>query len=131
MQLRHIPTGVVVKSQATRSRDQNRKHAREILAQRLDELQNGDHSRTALVADIKRKRASSADKKKRRKYKLLDEVKSAASSSDADAGVVEQAPAETRSEVQAQLQADDVSEQPKCEPGQLGSTVNPEVNTKR
>ncbi|KAM5380623.1 hypothetical protein ACJA88_004952 [Fusarium oxysporum] len=76
--LKHIPTGIVVKSQATRSRDQNRKHARELLAQRVDELRNGDQSRSAIVGQVKQKRAASASKKSRRKYKKLEEEKAAA-----------------------------------------------------
>ncbi|EXA50682.1 hypothetical protein NW761_000492 [Fusarium oxysporum] len=75
VQLKHIPTGIVVKSQATRSRDQNRKHARELLAQRVDELRNGDQSRSAIVGQVKQKRAASASKKSRRKYKKLEEEK--------------------------------------------------------
>ncbi|KFH40255.1 putative peptide chain release factor-like protein-like protein [Hapsidospora chrysogenum ATCC 11550] len=71
VQLRHKPTGIVVKSQATRSRDQNRKEAREILARKVDELLNGEQSRSAMVGRIKQKRAASADKKKRRKYRKL------------------------------------------------------------
>lgn len=71
VQLRHKPTGIVVKSQATRSRDQNRKEAREILARKVDELLNGEQSRSAIVGRIKQKRAASADKKKRRKYRKL------------------------------------------------------------
>ncbi|KAF4338563.1 polypeptide chain release factor [Fusarium beomiforme] len=78
VQLKHIPTGIVVKSQATRSRDQNRKHARELLAQRVDELRNGDQSRSAIVGQVKKKRAASASKKSRRKYKKLEEEKAAA-----------------------------------------------------
>ncbi|KAF5577544.1 polypeptide chain release factor [Fusarium pseudoanthophilum] len=75
VQLKHIPTGIVVKSQATRSRDQNRKHARELLAQRVDELRNGDQSRSAIVGKVKQKKAASASKKSRRKYKKLEEDK--------------------------------------------------------
>ncbi|KAF4449091.1 hypothetical protein F53441_7580 [Fusarium austroafricanum] len=78
VQLKHIPTGIVVKSQATRSRDQNRKHARELLAQRVDELRNGDRSRSAIAGQVKQKRAASASKKSRRKYKKLEEEKAAA-----------------------------------------------------
>ncbi len=78
MQLKHIPTGIVVKSQATRSRAQNRKHAREILAQRLDDLQNGEQSRAGIVGAVRKKRADSAAKKSRRKYKKLEEEKTAA-----------------------------------------------------
>jgi len=69
VQLTHIPTGIVVKSQATRSQSQNRKIAREILAAKLDELRNGDQSRTAIVADVKRKKAANAAKKARRKHR--------------------------------------------------------------
>ncbi|KAM5342520.1 hypothetical protein ACJ41O_013486 [Fusarium nematophilum] len=75
VQLKHVPTGIVVKSQATRSRDQNRKHARELLAQRIDELRNGDQSRSAIVGQVKKKKAASAAKKSRRKYKKLEEEK--------------------------------------------------------
>ncbi|KAL9471425.1 hypothetical protein ACSS6W_009366 [Trichoderma asperelloides] len=71
--LKHIPTGIVVKSQATRSRSQNRKLAREILAQKVDEFINGDQSRSAIVGAIKKKKADSAAKKSRRKYRRLEE----------------------------------------------------------
>ncbi|KAJ2970400.1 hypothetical protein NQ176_g8205 [Zarea fungicola] len=75
VQLKHIPTGIVVKSQATRSRAQNRKHAREVLAQKLDDLHNGDESRSNIVGKVMKKRADSARKKSRRKYKKLEEEK--------------------------------------------------------
>ncbi|KAK5993368.1 putative peptide chain release factor-like protein [Cladobotryum mycophilum] len=78
VQLKHIPTGIVVKSQATRSRSQNRKHAREILAQKVDDFLNKDQSRSAIVGDIKKKKADSAAKKSKRKYKKLEEEKKAA-----------------------------------------------------
>jgi protein subunit release factor B len=73
VQLRHTPTGIVVKCQSTRSRDQNRKIAREILAQKIDEFRNGDQARSAIVGRIKQKKSASADKKKRRKYRKLEE----------------------------------------------------------
>ncbi|PTB67979.1 hypothetical protein BBK36DRAFT_1194484 [Trichoderma citrinoviride] len=85
VQLKHIPTGIVVKSQATRSRSQNRKLAREILAQRIDELTNGDQSRSAIVGSVKKKRADSAAKKSRRKYRLLEEERAAAAAAGAEA----------------------------------------------
>ncbi|KJZ74188.1 hypothetical protein HIM_06419 [Hirsutella minnesotensis 3608] len=78
VQLKHIPTGIVVKSQATRSRSQNRNHARRLLAQRLDELLHGHQSRSAVVGQVKKKQADSAAKKSRRKYKRLAEEKAAA-----------------------------------------------------
>lgn len=79
VQLKHLPTGIVVKSQATRSRSQNRKEARDILARKIDDLLNGDQSRSAIVGEVKRKKAVSSSKKSRRKYKKLEEEKAAAS----------------------------------------------------
>jgi hypothetical protein len=43
------------------------------LAERLDELRNGDQSRLAIVGEAKRKKAASAAKKSRRKYRKLQE----------------------------------------------------------
>ena len=75
VQLKHLPTGIVIKHQGTRSRDQNRKVARRLLSERLEELEKGDQSRTALKAERKRVKKASGDKKKKRKYKKLDEEK--------------------------------------------------------
>lgn len=75
VQLKHIPTGVVVKSQETRSRTQNRKIARRLLAERIEELELGEDSRTAFKAREKSRKKASADKKKRRKYRTLAETK--------------------------------------------------------
>ncbi|KAG6041070.1 hypothetical protein E4U41_006093 [Claviceps citrina] len=79
VQLKHIPTGIVVKSQATRSRSQNRKAARELLAQKIDNLLNGEQSRSSIVGEVKRKKAASALKKSRRKYRQLEQDKAVAS----------------------------------------------------
>lgn len=68
VQLKHLPTGVVVKSQATRSRSQNRKIARRILAEKLEDADKGSESRNALKGEIKRKKKASKMKKARRKY---------------------------------------------------------------
>ncbi|KAH7318548.1 RF-1 domain-containing protein [Stachybotrys elegans] len=89
VQLKHIPTGIVVKSQATRSRSQNRKYAREILAQRLDDFYNGDQSRYARVGEIKKKKAASAAKKSRRKYRKLEEENPASEDAVSDEVVEE------------------------------------------
>ncbi|GAB0135625.1 hypothetical protein EsDP_00003956 [Epichloe bromicola] len=78
VQLKHLPTGIVVKSQATRSRSQNRKQARELLAQKVDNLLHGEHSRSSIVGEVKRKKAASASKKSRRKYRQLEEDGAAA-----------------------------------------------------
>lgn len=74
-QLTHIPTGIVVKCQATRSRSQNYTIARRLLAEKVELLCKGDESRTVKVAERKSKKKRSADKKKRRKYRQLAEQK--------------------------------------------------------
>lgn len=75
VQLKHLPTGIVVKYQDTRSRSLNRKRARQILGDRLEELELGEEARTRVKAREKSKKKSSADKKKRRKYRALAEGK--------------------------------------------------------
>lgn len=73
VQLTHKETGIVITCQATRSREQNRKRARELLAEKLDVLQNGILSRKGIVNAAKQKRAQRNDRKKRKKYRLLEE----------------------------------------------------------
>ncbi|KAI9677658.1 MAG: hypothetical protein M1817_006613 [Caeruleum heppii] len=75
VQLKHLPTGIVVKSQATRSRDQNRKIARTNLAEKLEAMTLGSESRVAVKAEVKRKKKASGDKKRKRKYRRLEEEK--------------------------------------------------------
>jgi protein subunit release factor B len=82
VQLKHLPTGLVVKVQGTRSREQNRKDARRLLAERLEEQEKGDESRTAIKVERKRVKKASADKKTRRKYKKLAEEKAAQDEGD-------------------------------------------------
>ena len=72
VQLKHIPTGIVVKYQDTRSRAQNRKTARKLLQDRLEELELGDDARTRVKAREKSKKKASSDKKKKRKYRALE-----------------------------------------------------------
>ncbi|EGP90127.1 unnamed protein product [Zymoseptoria tritici ST99CH_1A5] len=72
VQLKHLPTGIVVKCQETRSRAQNRKLARRILGDRLEEMEKGPQSRTALKAERDRKKKASASKKSKRKYRELE-----------------------------------------------------------
>ncbi|KAI0874193.1 RF-1 domain-containing protein [Hypoxylon argillaceum] len=78
VQLKHIPTGLVVKCQATRSRSQNRTIARRLLADKLDDMALGDQSRSSIVGEFKRKKKASSAKKSRRKYRKLDEENGAA-----------------------------------------------------
>ena len=62
----------MVKSQATRSRTQNRKIARIILGEKLEEMEKGEGSRVAIKAEIKRKKKASSSKKSKRKYRRLE-----------------------------------------------------------
>ncbi|KAI0427436.1 RF-1 domain-containing protein [Xylaria sp. FL1042] len=77
VQLKHIPTGLVVKCQETRSRSQNRTIARQLLANKLDDIARGDESRSSIVGEFKRKKKASSAKKSRRKYRKLNEEKGA------------------------------------------------------
>ncbi|KAF1997185.1 hypothetical protein P154DRAFT_524995 [Amniculicola lignicola CBS 123094] len=72
VQLKHLPTGIVVKCQETRSRQQNRKIARRLLGDRLEELELGEESRTAVKGREKSKKKKSAEKKRKRKYRALE-----------------------------------------------------------
>jgi len=75
VQLKHLPTGIVLKVQATRSRTQNRKIARDMLALRVEELEKGSKSRVAIVGEVKKRRKASAVKKSKKKYRLLEGAK--------------------------------------------------------
>ncbi|KAI0201095.1 RF-1 domain-containing protein [Astrocystis sublimbata] len=82
VQLKHTPTGLVVKCQETRSRSQNRKIARQLLADKLDDMARGHESRSSVVRDFKRKKRASSAKKSRRKYRKLDEAKGLGATAD-------------------------------------------------
>ncbi|KAI9853434.1 MAG: hypothetical protein M1824_001265 [Vezdaea acicularis] len=75
VQLKHLPTGIVIKSQATRSRTQNRKIARRLLAEKIEEMEKGEGSRVAVKREREGKRKASAGKKARRKYRALESAK--------------------------------------------------------
>jgi len=77
VQLKHLPTGLVIKCQETRSRSQNRKIARRILAERIEVLVMGDDSRAALKAEREKKKKASKNKKARRKYRNLENANEA------------------------------------------------------
>ncbi|KAK9239677.1 RF-1 domain-containing protein [Lipomyces kononenkoae] len=67
VQLRHIPTGLVVSSQATRSREQNRKLARRELAEELEFLQDPENSRRGQkIKQLQKKKAQQRKKAIRR-----------------------------------------------------------------
>ncbi|TKX19533.1 RF-1 domain-containing protein 2 [Elsinoe australis] len=75
VQLKHLPTGIVVKSQATRSRAQNRSIARRLLQEKIEEHELGDQARTRVKEEKQRKKSASKAKKSRRKYRALEEGK--------------------------------------------------------
>jgi len=76
VQLKHLPTGIVIKCQATRSRAHNREIARRELADKVEALLKGDASRVAMKARDGAKKRASKLKKSRRKYrKLAEEAK--------------------------------------------------------
>ena len=94
MQLKHIPSGIVVKCQSTRSRSQNRKIARTFLAEKLEFLEKGAESRIAIKGEVKRKKKASKEKKSKRKYRALEEAKASAmadrvTASDDDVNIVD------------------------------------------
>ena len=75
VQITHLPTGIVVKSQATRSRSQNHKIAKQILAEKIEHIEKGDQSRLAKKVERKSAKRRSKEKKARRKYRALEEGK--------------------------------------------------------
>lgn len=72
VQLKHIPTGLVVDSQFSRSREDNRKRAREILAMKLDEMINGENSRAQIVAQYHIQKARKKKQKARKRQRERD-----------------------------------------------------------
>lgn len=67
-QLKHLPTGIVVQCQATRSQSENRRIGRRLLREKLDGLINGDQSRAAQKGKEILRKKKSAQKKRNRKY---------------------------------------------------------------
>lgn len=57
-----------MKCQATRSQKQNRKIARQLLADKIEEKEKGPESRVALKQQIKRNKKADRRKKAKRKY---------------------------------------------------------------
>ncbi|ODQ64647.1 hypothetical protein NADFUDRAFT_79531 [Nadsonia fulvescens var. elongata DSM 6958] len=68
VQLTHIPTGIVVNSQYTRSQLQNRKEARRILYDRVEQHLNPDHNRIDMILTWKKSLAKKSLAKKVKKY---------------------------------------------------------------
>lgn len=75
VQLRHIPTGMIIKCQETRSREENRRIARRILIRKLDVMENGEESLPEIKKWREIRKKKSREKKSRRKYRRLEEEK--------------------------------------------------------
>lgn len=73
VQLTHKPTGLVVTCQYSRSQEQNRKKAREILALKLEELQDPENCRNAVINKRKMMVKQSKAKKSKKKYSQIEE----------------------------------------------------------
>lgn len=73
VQLTHKPTGIVVQCQYSRSQEQNRKRAREILALKIEEQLNPETCRNAVVKQRLAKVKEYKLKKTNKKYKEIDE----------------------------------------------------------
>ena len=73
VQIKHLPSGIVIKCQDTRSRDQNEKLAMKRLQDRLEQGEKGVESRVEKRWELLRKRKERAKKKSRRKYRALEE----------------------------------------------------------
>ncbi|KAF9133519.1 hypothetical protein BGW39_009593 [Mortierella sp. 14UC] len=69
VELKHFETGIVVQCQATRSLPQNRKLARRILVERLDEYYNGDLSKRGQKAEKIREKKKRMARKSAKKYR--------------------------------------------------------------
>ncbi|XP_046391202.1 mitochondrial translation release factor in rescue [Ischnura elegans] len=73
--LTHTPTGIVVRCHQSRSLDQNRRIARELLVTKLDNLQNGAKSVEAQLKSIRDAKSIKKDQKKRKIASLKEQWK--------------------------------------------------------
>ncbi|GES95662.1 formamidopyrimidine-DNA glycosylase isoform X2 [Rhizophagus clarus] len=70
--LKHIPTGIRVQCQKTRSLQQNRNIARKILIERLDNYYNGELSKFNLKKEKIRKKQAKKKKRTKEKYGVIN-----------------------------------------------------------
>ncbi|CAH2086163.1 unnamed protein product [Euphydryas editha] len=73
--LTHVPSGIVVKCHISRSQDENRKLAREMLVDKLDAELNGENSVSAQKKRLKEEKYKKADYKKKKMAQLKEEWK--------------------------------------------------------
>lgn len=69
--LRHIPTGVDVKCQKTRSQGLNRYYARVILCDKIEAIEYGKKSKRQLMIEKKRKQKDRRRRRAMKKLKML------------------------------------------------------------
>ncbi|KAK9378072.1 RF-1 domain-containing protein [Kockiozyma suomiensis] len=72
VQLRHIPSGLIVSSQATRSREQNRKIARRKMAEELQYQNDPESSRRGKLIEKKQKSKRNQRKKSLKRARLRE-----------------------------------------------------------
>ncbi|KAK9464009.1 RF-1 domain-containing protein [Lipomyces oligophaga] len=75
VQLKHVPSGLVVSCQATRSREQNRKIARSRMAEQLEYKETPSDSRLGKLAERRIKRAKNQRKKAMRRKRERQSLK--------------------------------------------------------
>ncbi|XP_047527869.1 mitochondrial translation release factor in rescue [Vanessa atalanta] len=73
--LTHIPSGLTVKCHISRSQDENRKMAREMLIAKLDVVINGEDSVAAQKKRLEADKHKKADYKKKKRAQLKEEWK--------------------------------------------------------
>ncbi|KDN49433.1 hypothetical protein RSAG8_02135, partial [Rhizoctonia solani AG-8 WAC10335] len=83
----HRPTGIRVQCQATRSRDQNRKIARKIMLEKLDQLANPGLSKMGVQQEKIRAQKRQRAKKAKKRDKLRAEAGSNASDTENSSSV--------------------------------------------
>lgn len=85
--LKHIPTGLVVKVHHTRSLEKNKQIARELMIERLDALYNGEHSVKNQKKRIALDKLASKEVQKTRLRGLKEEYRKSLEESRADSAV--------------------------------------------
>ncbi|MCL4141567.1 UNVERIFIED_CONTAM: hypothetical protein GTU68_026278 [Idotea baltica] len=73
--IRHLPSGIIVKSHEFRSLENNRKRARELLIDKLDELYNGEESVQSQMKQRREQKSLKADQKRKKKELMKKEWK--------------------------------------------------------
>ncbi|CAB50981.2 mitochondrial aminoacyl-tRNA hydrolase Pth3 [Schizosaccharomyces pombe] len=88
-QVKHIPTGIIVRSQDTRSREQNRCIARKRLTEKVDEFKHGNDSLLARKVQRIVKKKKQREKKSKRKYgNKIDDQDSSLNNNEAKQDVI-------------------------------------------